>query len=127
MERKKFSWKKRAESFRYAFAGIYRLVKLEHNAWIHCAAAIIAVAAGALLGLTVAEWIAVVLCIGIVLAAEAFNSAIEVLSNRVSPGYDDAVKHAKDLAAGAVLLVAVAAAITGLIIFVPKLIGLFAV
>ncbi len=61
---------------------------------------------------------------GYVLAAEAFNSAIEALSDRVSPGYDEAVRRTKDLAAGGVLLTAVAAFVVGLIVFVPKLIDL---
>ena len=71
------------------------------------------------------EWTVIVLCIGAVLAAESFNSAIETLSDRVSSSYDEAVKRTKDIAAGAVLLTAIAAATAGLIIFVPKIINLF--
>lgn len=59
-----------------------------------------------------------------VLAAEAFNSAIEALGDAVSPDYNTHIKHAKDLAAGAVLLTAIAAAIVGLIIFVPKILAI---
>lgn len=59
--------------------------------------------------------------IGSVLAAEAFNSAIEALADRVNESYDEAIKRTKDLASGAVLLLAIAAAVVGLIIFVPKL------
>ena len=65
------------------------------------------------------EWVAVWLAIGGVLAAEALNSSIEALADVVSPGYNEAIKRVKDLAAGAVLLLALAAAIVGLIIFVP--------
>ena len=61
------------------------------------------------------------LCIGLVLSAEAVNSAIEALADRVSPAYDEAIKRTKDLAAGAVLLLAIASAVVGLIIFLPKL------
>ena len=78
--------------------------------------------AGFVLHISAMEWVAVALCIGGVLAAEAFNSAVEALADRVSPGYDEAVKHTKDLAAGAVLLMAMAAVAVGLIIFVPKII-----
>ena len=59
-----------------------------------------------------------------VLAAEAVNSAIEALADRVSPGYDEAIKRTKDLAAGAVLLTAIAAAAVGLLIFIPKIMNL---
>ena len=59
--------------------------------------------------------------VGLVLSAEAVNSAIEALADRVSPAYDEAIKRTKDLAAGAVLLLAIASAVVGLIIFLPKL------
>ena len=70
---------------------------------------------------TIMEWIVICLCIGLVLSAEAVNSAIEALADRVSPAYDEAIKRTKDLAAGAVLLLAIASAVVGLIIFLPKL------
>lgn len=83
------------------------------------------VVVGALVGLSALEWAAVVLCIGVVLAAEGINSAIEALCDRVSPDYDEAIKHAKDLAAGAVLIVAIMSVVVGLLIFVPKIITLW--
>ena len=100
------------------------LLRGEHNAWIHSAAAVTAVTLGLWLGLSALEWVAVAMCIGAVLAAEAFNSAIEALSDRVSPGYDEAVRRTKDFAAGGVLLTAMAAFVVGLSVFVPKLIDL---
>ena len=119
-----FSWKNRLLSFKYAFNGIALLVRNEHNAWIHCFAAVSVVICGFIFNLKALEWIVIVLAIGMVLAAEAFNSAIEALADVVSPKYNEAVKHTKDLAAGAVLLLAIAAAVIGLIIFVPKFIFL---
>lgn len=116
-----FTLRKRLKSFRFAFNGIRLLITHEHNAWIHCFAAGCAITAGCIVGLSPIEWIAVVLAIGTVLAAEAVNSSIEALADLVSPGYNEAIKRTKDLAAGAVLLLAIAAAIVGLIIFVPKL------
>ena len=67
---------------------------------------------------------AVSFAIGMVLAAEAVNSSIEALCDLVSPGYNEAIKKAKDLAAGAVLILAIAAATVGLIIFIPKILAL---
>ena len=55
-----------------------------------------------------------------VLAAEAVNSSIEALADLISPDYNEAIKRTKDLAAGAVLILAIAAAIVGLLIFIPK-------
>jgi diacylglycerol kinase (ATP) len=119
----RFSVRQRMLSFKYAFNGIFLLLKNEHNAWIHAFAAVMAVGAGLYFRITKHEWIAVVLAIAMVFAAEAFNSAIEVLVDKISPGYDKTAGKIKDLAAGAVLITAIAAAITGLIVFVPHLIN----
>lgn len=125
MEKRRFSFMDRTRSFKYAGRGIVRLVSREHNAWIHCAVTVCVIVAGGLLGLSTFEWIAVILCIGAVLAAEGVNSAIEVLCDKVSPEFDEAIKHTKDLAAGAVLILAVMSVIVGLLIFVPKILSLF--
>lgn len=95
-----FTFRKRLRSFRYAFNGIRLLITKEHNAWIHCFAAICVVIAGVLLGLSRMEWVAVVIVIGAVLAAEAVNSALEAIADFVSPEYSEAIKRTKDLAAG---------------------------
>lgn len=118
-----FTLRKRLQSFRYAFNGIRLLITKEHNAWIHCFAAVCVVVAGILLEISKMEWIAVVIVIGAVLAAEAVNSAMEAIADFVSPQYSEAIKQTKDLAAGAVLLMAIAAAIVGGIIFIPRLIA----
>ena len=122
MKNSGFTWRKRLRSFKYAFHGIWLLVRYEHNAWIHCFAAVCVVVAGAVLGLSAAEWIVITFAIGLVLAAEAINSSIEALADLVSPGYNEAIKRTKDLAAGAVLILAIVAAVVGLIVFVPKFI-----
>lgn len=116
-----FTLRKRLKSFVFAFHGICLLITREPNAWIHCFAAVCVITAGCIVGLSPTEWIAVTLAIGAVLAAEAVNSSIEALADLVSPGYHEAIKRTKDLAAGAVLILAIAAAVIGLIIFIPKL------
>lgn len=118
----KFSWRKRARSFRYAWQGIAWLLRTAHNARIHCAVAVAVIVAGCLLHISAVEWAVVALCIGAVLAAEAFNSAIESLADRVTTERDDAIRHVKDLAAGAVLFVVAGAVVAGLWIFLPKII-----
>lgn len=125
MKNSGFTLRKRLASFRYALNGIRILIQQEHNAWIHCFAAICVVSAGLFLGLSPLEWMAVCMVIGAVFAAEAINSAIEALADLVSPQYNEAIKKTKDLAAGAVLITAIAAAAVGFIIFLPKLISLF--
>ena len=111
--------KKRINSFGYAFKGIASLLKREHNAWIHCIAIMVVTLAGLHFGITRTEWCIVCLCFGIVLAAEGFNTAIERLVDLVSPDFHPVAGDVKDVAAGAVLICAIAAAIIGMIIFIP--------
>lgn len=110
---------KRLKSFAYAWKGIGSFVRKEHNAWIHCSAIIVVTTAGFLFNITRTEWLIIFLCFGIVLAAEAFNTAIERLVNLVSPGYHPIAGDVKDIAAGAVLICAITAAIIGGVIFIP--------
>lgn len=110
---------KRLKSFAYAWKGIGSFLRKEHNAWIHCTAIVVVTIAGFLFGITKTEWLVVILCFALVLAAEAFNTAIERLVDLVSPDYHPVAGDVKNVAAGAVLICAIATAIIGLIIFVP--------
>lgn len=126
MEDKPFSPKARLRSFRYAFDGLGILLRYEHNARIHLVAAISVVILGAYLGIARSDWLAVIIVIGLVFAAEAVNSAIEYLANFVSPEHHELIKKVKDLAAASVLITAITAAIVGVIIFAPLLWAVFA-
>lgn len=114
---------KRIKSFGYAFKGIASLIRKEHNAWIHCTAIVLVTLAGFHFGITPTEWCIVVLCFGLVLAAEGFNTAIERLVDLVSPDFHPIAGDVKDVAAGAVLICAIVSAIVGLIVFIPYLFG----
>ena len=122
---KRFNIKKKIKSFGYAYKGIISYITNEHNAWIHLGISVFVILAGLFFHLTKAEWIIVIFCIGFVLTAEAFNTAIERLVNIVSPEHNPSAGNVKDIAAGAVLISAITAAIIGLIIFIPYLIRLF--
>lgn len=115
--------KKRIKSFGYAFKGIASLIRKEHNAWIHCTAIVLVTIAGFHFDITSTEWCIVVLCFGLVLAAEGFNTTIERLVDLVSPDFHPIAGDVKDVAAGAVLICAIAAAIVGMIVFIPYLFG----
>ena len=117
--------KNRVNSFKYAFAGIGRLFKTQVNARVHALAVVVVLATGFYFEISLLEWCCCVLAMAIVLAAEAFNTAIEDLTDLVSPGHHPLAGHAKDLAAAGVLLTALGAAIVGLLIFVPKIADLF--
>ena len=119
--KKRFSIVKRLVSFRYAFNGLKILVKEEHNARIHLFIAICVLIAGVIFKISTAEWIAVVFCIGLVIALELINSAIENTADLISKEKNETIKKIKDLSAGAVLIAAIASAVIGLIIFLPKI------
>ncbi len=119
-----FSFRQRLHSFRYAFRGISFMVKTQHNFWIHLAIAVLVIIAGFLFCISLTEWALVIFAIGLVLSAETFNSAIEQLTDLTSPDFHPRAGRVKDLAAGAVLLTAIAAALIGLLIFVPKIMAI---
>ena len=110
---------KRVKSFGYALKGIASFITKEANAWIHCLAIITVSIVGIYFNISTVEWCIVLLCFAMVLAAEAFNTAIERLVNLVSPDYHTLAGDVKDIAAGAVLICAIAAAIIGVIVFIP--------
>lgn len=110
---------KRAKSFTHAGRGIWVFMRTTHNAWLHAVILLGAVALGFYFGITRVEWLFIVLAAGLVMTAEAFNTAIEVDIDLTSPEYHPFAKDTKDVAAGAVLISAITAAIIGLAIFVP--------
>lgn len=113
------------KSFRYAFKGIKYAAVTQLNFRLHLAATILAVFLGWNFNIPVNQWLWVLLCIALVLAAELFNTAIEMLTDLASPGYHEKAAIAKDTAAAAVTVTAVFALIVGLIIFLPRIIALF--
>ncbi|MBQ8008200.1 MAG: diacylglycerol kinase family protein [Bacteroidaceae bacterium] len=116
-----YDFKKQMKSFTFAWKGIMTCAGHEQNITFHLIAAILVVAAGFFLGISHTEWMVVIICVGMVIAAELFNSAIERLVDLVSPDWNKIAGEVKDIAAGAVLVTAITAAIVGLIVFVPYL------
>jgi len=121
----KFSLKKLFRSFGFAWTGMKELIKSEQNARIHLFISICVVIAGIVFEISVLEWCIVSLCIGLVFAAEAFNTVLEKLVDHLFPQKHETARLAKDIAAGAVLICALMAVVCGVIIFLPKLLELF--
>jgi len=111
-------------SFGYAFKGIGYAAATQLNFRVHLVATITAVFMGLWLKISMDEWRWIMLCIILVLVVELLNTAIETLTDLASPGYDAKAGHVKDVAAGAVVITALFALITGVIIFLPKIITL---
>ena len=120
-EKKKISIRRLFRSFSYALRGVRQVIYAEQNARVHTLVLVCVVSAGIYFRLSPMEWIAVALAAGGVFAGETFNTAIEELSDAVSPQYDERIKRVKDFSAGAVLIMAITAAIIGLVIFIPKI------
>lgn len=115
----------RAQSFKYAFRGIAFMLSSQFTARIHAVATVLVCAAGFYFRLARAEWCWMVVAIMAVWAAEALNTAIEVLGDAVSSEYHPLVGKAKDLAAGAVLICAIGAAVIGVLVLGPHLLEQF--
>ena len=124
MKQKNFSIKKRVQSFKHALNGFRILFCEESNSWIHLLITFCVLVAGFVFTISATEWIIVIFCVGLVFALELINTSIENMADFISQEYHNSIKKTKDLAAGAVLVSAISAAIIGLIIFIPRIIGL---
>ena len=116
-----FEFTGRIRSFKYAFSGLFHLIRSQHNAWIHAFITVLVVVAGFYFHLAAAEWCWIVLATTLVWTAEALNTAIELLADATTKEFHPLIGQAKDVAAGAVLLTALGASIIGLIIFWPHI------
>lgn len=115
--------KKLINSFKCAIQGIKQAVKTERNVKIHITIMILVIIAGIVLKINTQEWIICIILFGLVISLELVNSAIEATVDIAMPEIIEKAKVAKDVAAGAVLVSAIASAIIGLIIFIPKVIA----
>jgi len=117
--------KKLLNSFKYAFQGFSYASKTQLNFRIHLGVTTVALLLGWYLRISSAEWLWVALTVALVLTAELLNTAIEILTDLVSPDWNEKAGHIKDVSAAAVTITAVFAVVVGCIIFLPKLIALF--
>ncbi len=116
--------KQRIASFKYAFTGMTEVIQSQANPKIHILAALITILGGWFFTISTEEWCLVIICITSVLGAESLNSAIEYLTDLVSPEFHPLAKKTKDAAAAGVLWVAIGALLVGLVIFLPKVLAL---
>lgn len=108
-------------SITHAVRGLGHLLVSQHNARLHALATALTLIVAAWLDLDRVEWLVLVLTIAAVWSAEAFNTALELLADAVSPEVHPLVGKAKDVAAAAVLIAAIAAVVVAALILVPRL------
>jgi diacylglycerol kinase (ATP) len=112
----------RAQSFVFAGAGILHVIRHESASLIHGTATVVALGGAVVLDLTAQDWRWIVFAVLAVWSAEAFNTAIESTCNLLSPQFSEHVRIAKDVGAGAVLLISIGALAIGLLTFWPYLV-----
>ncbi|MCB9252834.1 MAG: diacylglycerol kinase family protein [Flavobacteriales bacterium] len=113
--------KRLIRSFQYAIQGMKYLFSYERNAQVHLFFAILSIGMAYYFELNSTEWILIIVCISLVLSAEAFNTSIERMCDLVSKERSQQIKIIKDVSAAAVTFLAIASFIIGLILFVPKM------
>lgn len=116
----KGEFRKLHQSFRAAWCGVLQVVRNERNFRIHITVMGYVLLFAVLGHVSSTQFAVLAMCFGIVLSAELFNTALELLCDRVDPRYDILLGKIKDLAAAAVLVSALMAAAAGLAIFLSK-------
>lgn len=114
-------WRRLVGSFRAAFTGLAYALATQPNLRIHFVLAALVILVCTIVKVTLWEASLLVICIGVAITAEVFNTSIEALVDFVSPGHDDRARVIKDLAAAAVLITAGMALVVGILILGPKL------
>lgn len=112
-------------SFSYPIKGLKYAYRNEQNLAVDVGISLLVLIAGFIFQLQHYEWIIIVMTIAVVIAGELINTAIEAVVDLVTEEYHPLAKVAKDTSAAAVFVLAIMAAVVGIIIFLPKLISLF--
>ena len=115
---------KKLHNIRYALNGIRIAWQEEFSFKVQIFATILVLLLGWFFKISTTEWLVIVLLVGLVLSAEAFNTALEELCDKFKSDPDPHIAKIKDLAAGAVLIASLAALVVGVIIFIPKTLAL---
>jgi diacylglycerol kinase len=115
------AFEKKIHNIRYALNGIRIAWREEFSFRVQIAVMIAVLVLGWFFGISKTEWFMVLITIGFVLSAEAFNTALEELCDKFKTDPDPHIAKIKDLSAAAVLIASLAAFVVGLIIFLPYL------
>ena len=113
------------KSFKNAATGILTAIKGGKNLRFICVFFVLTIILGFIVRLSSTEWAIVLICCAVVISTEMINSGIECSIDLCTKEYSELAKKAKDMAAGATLVVSIFSAVIGLIIFVPRIIDLF--
>ena len=112
------------KSFQYAFNGIKATFLSELNFKIHLIFTLVVIVSGAYFQIPLPQWLAIILCIGMVLSFELVNTAMEKLCDSLHPEIHPTIKMIKDITAAAVFIVAIISVIVAMLIFLPHFLSL---
>ncbi len=117
--------KNRWKSVGFALSGALFLVRTEASIQVQLFITVVMTCAGLLFKISATEWIIQILTIAIIIGAEGLNTGVEKLCDYIQPEFDTKIGLIKDVSAGAVMIISIAATIIGLIIYLPKIFLLF--
>jgi diacylglycerol kinase (ATP) len=112
----------RLKSMGFALNGAIKLITTEHSVMVQFSLGILVTIAGFYFNISHEEWLIQTLAIGLILAIEGLNTAVEKVADFIHPEYHERIGFIKDIAAGAVFFAAMTAIAIGLMIYLPKLI-----
>lgn len=110
----------RWKSMGFALKGAIKLITTEHSVMVQFSIGIAMIIAGFYFHISATEWMFQTLAIGLVLAIEGLNTAVEKIADFIHPNYHERIGFIKDIAAGSVFFAALTAIAIGLLIYVPK-------
>ena len=108
-------------SIQFALNGLFYALRTERNVQIWFGIAVLTLVFSIWMKVSKTELLIIILWMYIIGTSEYLNTAIEKLSDRITLEHDEQIKHVKDIAAGATFVASIGAIISGLIIFVPKI------
>lgn len=124
-DRKKRGLNRFVNSVNYSMAGLRYAYKNEQSMMIHVTITATIIVLGILLDISRLEWIICIFLLGIVMATELINTALEAVVDLITQDYHPLAKIAKDTASAAVFVFSIVAGIIGIIVFLPHIIDLF--
>ena len=107
-----------------ALRGIFAACRLERNFPFDCAFSCVPIALGFAFHISLSEWLAIIVCIGMVLGFELINTALETVVDLASPDMNELAGRAMDCAAGACFIASLCALVVGVILFAPRILSL---
>jgi undecaprenol kinase/diacylglycerol kinase (ATP) len=116
---------KLVKSFSFAWQGLKYCFLTQQNFRIHLIALLMAIILGGVLKINQIEWLIIIGCAMLVLSMELLNTAIEKICDLITKDIHPVIKVIKDIAAASVLIAAIGSFLSGLIIFLPKILVLF--